>query len=99
MTGKLIQMKTCQPPELMRFIITLLLLPLPLMTAITQMRIKRLRAHSETAGLWISLASVFTSSHQLKLNTSKYLVHETVSEWKNEKPLQSAFRKYYVSTV
>lgn len=40
--GKLIQMKMCRPPELMRFIITPLLLPLLLMTAVTQMRIKRL---------------------------------------------------------
>lgn len=40
--GKLIQMKAGRPPELMRFIITLLLLRLPLMTEVTQMRMKRL---------------------------------------------------------
>lgn len=33
------------------------------------------------SGAVVSLASVFISSHQLKLNTSKYLVYETVSEW------------------
>lgn len=58
MKRELIKMKTCHPPEMMRFIITLLLLLLPLMTAMTQMRMKRLYAHSETVGFWMSLASV-----------------------------------------
>lgn len=40
--GKLIQMKAGRPSELMRFIITLLLLRLLLMAEVTQMRMKRL---------------------------------------------------------
>lgn len=38
--GKLILMKGSRPPELMKFIITLLPLRLLLMTVVTQMRIK-----------------------------------------------------------